>query len=176
MCKEPGNHWHFVALLVAFFDVGGQAKQAQKRIINVGQRSSMFSHPKTIHPTALLHLTVAKNHTSTFLDVVLRIVVHVLPPKDDSSNSTTPSYCSQEPYQHIPGCCAENCHYVLREEDPYVPDYPFMEERRYLTSKHLDDTAQRRISQWRHRIAAMRAPLAQFDKETNIMGIVHTAV
>ncbi|EPB70646.1 hypothetical protein ANCCEY_10275 [Ancylostoma ceylanicum] len=104
-------------------------------------------------------------------------VVHVLPPKEDSSNSTTPSYCSQEHY-HVPvGCCLEDCQYVPYDEDCYAPEYPFIEERRYLqATAQFDDTAQRRISQWRHRIAAMPAPLAQFDKETNIMGIVHTAV
>ncbi|KAK6728035.1 hypothetical protein RB195_005596 [Necator americanus] len=107
-------------------------------------------------------------------------LMDVLPPKECSSNSTTPSYCSQEHY-HVPvGCCIENYQYGQCDDDSYGPgSYPFMEERRYIQSAHctnIDDIVQRRISQWRHRIAAMPAPLAQFDKETNIMGIVHTAV
>uniref|UniRef100_A0A0K0CU96 Secreted protein n=1 Tax=Angiostrongylus cantonensis TaxID=6313 RepID=A0A0K0CU96_ANGCA len=102
-------------------------------------------------------------------------VLHVLPFDDDNSNITTTSSVDHEHYP-ITYYLAEysweqtvcNCS---------APEYPYLEERRPTPPlHHLDDISQRRVALWRHRIAAIPAPLAQFDKETNIMAIVHTSV
>ncbi|VDO77275.1 unnamed protein product [Heligmosomoides polygyrus] len=84
-------------------------------------------------------------------------------------------------------CCNHVHHYTPVTEDYCLlespeentccltTDYPYAEAYRRLYQAP-EDPSQRRITLWRHRIAAMPAPLAQFDKETNIMSIVHTSV
>ncbi|PIO75022.1 leucine Rich repeat-containing domain protein [Teladorsagia circumcincta] len=103
-------------------------------------------------------------------------VVHIMEDKNHSVETTaTPSCCSHE-HCHTPEdyCTAD---FQGVDNDCLAPAYSYVEARRCLQpSPPPDDVTQRRISLWRHRIAAMPAPLAQFDKETNIMGIVHTSV
>ncbi|VDM58749.1 unnamed protein product [Angiostrongylus costaricensis] len=105
------------------------------------------------------------------------VVLHVLPFDDDNSNITTTSSIDHEHY-HIPvTCCLAEYSWEQTDFNCSTPEYSHLEERRHSPSfHHLDDISQRRVALWRHRIAAMPAPLAQFDKETNIMAIVHTSV
>ncbi|VDL80065.1 unnamed protein product [Nippostrongylus brasiliensis] len=106
-------------------------------------------------------------------------VVHVMADKDSGELTTTPSYYdNHERYLSADTVdyCTDECHWdAAGVEDCMAPSYPYINTRRCLQPE-VDDAVQRRISLWRHRIAAMPAPLAQFDKETNIMGIVNTAV
>ncbi|WKX92666.1 hypothetical protein Q1695_010585 [Nippostrongylus brasiliensis] len=108
-----------------------------------------------------------------------RTVVHVMADKDSGELTTTPSYYdNHERYLSADTVdyCTDECHCdAAGVEDCLAPSYPYINTRRCLQPE-VDDAVQRRISLWRHRIAAMPAPLAQFDKETNIMGIVNTAV
>ncbi|KAK5965735.1 Ig domain-containing protein [Trichostrongylus colubriformis] len=109
-------------------------------------------------------------------DIRCHTVVHIMEDKRQSLETTaTPPCCGYE-YYYTPEdyCSAE---FQSDDNDCLAPAYPYAEERRCLQpSPSPDEITQRRITVWRHRIAAMPAPLAQFDKETNIMGIVHTSV
>nr|CDJ86676.1 Leucine-rich repeat domain containing protein [Haemonchus contortus] len=109
-------------------------------------------------------------------------VVHIMEDKNQSvETTTTPTYCDHEHYYSSEDYCTNDFQNANdhddEDDDCLAPMYPYGETRRCLQpSPSPDDVTQRRISLWRHRIAAMPAPLAQFDKETNIMGIVHTSV
>nr|CDJ91169.1 unnamed protein product [Haemonchus contortus] len=114
--------------------------------------------------------------------VTWREVVHIMEDKNQSvETTTTPTYCDHDHYYSSEDYCTNDFQNanddVDEDDDCLAPMYPYGETRRcFQPSPSPDDDTQRRITLWRHRIAAMPAPLAQFDKETNIMGIVHTSV
>ncbi|KAJ1353904.1 hypothetical protein KIN20_010680 [Parelaphostrongylus tenuis] len=112
-------------------------------------------------------------------DKITRQVLHVSPFDDEFSDITTTSSSNREhsdipvtfclaayPYEQ-PGynCAAQDCPPHLEERRQCIPSL-----------RHLMTSINVVLAQWRHRIAATPAPLAQFDKETNIMAIVHTSV
>ncbi|KAK6030538.1 hypothetical protein OSTOST_03325 [Ostertagia ostertagi] len=102
-------------------------------------------------------------------------VVHIMEDKNQSASRQTPLCCTLTHCPHARRLRRRPSQTV--DNDCLAPAYSYAEARRCLQpSPPPDDVTQRRISLWRHRIAAMPAPLAQFDKETNIMGIVHTSV
>ncbi|KJH47155.1 leucine Rich repeat-containing domain protein [Dictyocaulus viviparus] len=91
------------------------------------------------------------------------------PTKLSNSNGDPVVKCNNlEHYHHLP---ANNYLNGLTESE-----YSCSEKRKSNQLSYYLDDNQRRITLWRHRIAAMRAPLAQFDNETNIMTVLHTPV